>query len=260
LTSNILDLPCGKNTKLKMLMKSIGKDVRLQTFWKCSNKMAIDRMGYTDHGFEHVKVVAISALKILRILIEEGIKPSIVVDYGMSNDDAEIIVILASILHDLGMAVVRENHEEYSLFLSLKFIEDLLKEIYDEEESTIVTSETLHAISTHYGSRRPLTIEAGVSRVADALDMERDRARIPFQAGNVTIHSVSALSIEKVLIEKGDKKPVIIRIQMTGSAGIFQVDELLRNRIKNSGIEDYIHVIAVITGEKEAKIVERFEI
>jgi hypothetical protein len=47
---------------------------------------------------------------------------------------------------------------------------------------------------------------------------------------------------------------------MTGSAGIFQVDELLRNKIRNSGLENYIHVVARITGEKEAKVIELFEI
>ena len=33
--------------------------------------MAIERMGYTDHGPTHVKIVANLALKLLRILVEK---------------------------------------------------------------------------------------------------------------------------------------------------------------------------------------------
>ena len=259
-TSNVLKLPCGKNEKLKVLVKKISDDKKLQTYWKCANIMAIDRMGYTDHGPIHIKIVANSALKILRILIKNGVEPNIVKEYDMTNEDAEVIVVLASIFHDLGMAVVRENHEEYSIFLSLGFLESYLKAMYDEENATILSSEVLHALSTHHHQRRPLTIEAGVVRVADALDMEQGRARIPFQAGKIDVHSVSALSIKRVKIEEGGAKPVTIRISMTGSAGIFQIDQLLRNRIKNSGLEDYIHVIAAISEDKESGVIEKFEI
>ena len=90
--------------------------------------------------------------------------------------------------------------------------------------------------------------------------MEQGRARIPFEAGRVDIHSVSALSIERVKIEEGTEKPVIIRISMNSSAGIFQVDQLLRDRIRNSGLENYIHVVATIKGDKKAKVIEKFEI
>ena len=260
MSNDVLKLPCEENEKLKALVRSISGDKRLQTYWKCSNVMAIERMGYTDHGPVHVKIVANSALKILRILVEKGIVPSAVKDYDMTNEDAEIIVVLASIFHDLGMIVARENHEEYSLFIALEFLKKHLGAIYDEEQTATLTSEVLHALATNHGERKPLTIEAGVVRIADALDMEQGRARIPFSAGRIDIHSVSALSIEKVKIETGNEKPVTIRIQMSNAAGIFQVDQLLRNKIENSGLENYIHVVATVTGEKKAKIIEKFEI
>jgi metal-dependent HD superfamily phosphatase/phosphodiesterase len=260
LSRNILRVPCGKNEKLKTLMQTISEDVRIQTFWRCANVMAIDRMGYSDHGPTHVKIVANSALKILRILMKRGVVPNVVKDYGLTNEDAEVVVVLASILHDLGMAVEREKHDEHSIFLSVGFLESYLGSMYDETQAVILTSESLHALSTHHHQMRPLTIEAGVVRVADAVDMEQGRARIPFEAGKINIHSVSALSIERVKIEEGVDKPVMINISMTGSAGIFQVDELLRNKIRNSGLENYIHVVARITGEKEAKVIELFEI
>jgi len=216
-------------------------------------------MGYTDHGPTHVKIVANSALKLLRILVEKKVVPSIVKHYGMNNDDAEVVVVLASIFHDLGMTVIRDGHELYSALLASGFVEKYLQDIYSEEQRTIIFSEVLHAMVSHEEPRKPLTVEAGVVRIADALDMEKGRARIPFEAGKVDIHSVSALSIEKVNIREGDEKPVAISITMSNSAGIFQIDNLLKPRIENSGLGNYIHVVAEITGKEEEKILEKYE-
>jgi len=258
--SYVFNIPFRDNRKLEHIINEVKKDVKLQTMWKCSNVMAIDRMGYTDHGPTHVKIVANSALKLLRILVERNVAPSIVKNYGMKNEDAEVVVVLGSIFHDLGMTVKRDGHEQYSAVFALGFVEKFLRQIYSREERTIICSEVLHSIVTHEDPNKPLTVEAGIVRIADALDMEEGRARIPFQGGKVDIHSVSALSIEKVNIQEGDKKPVTIRITMSNSAGIFQIDELLKPRIENSGLQNYIHVVAEITEKRERKIIEKFEI
>ena len=115
-------------------------------------------------------------------------------------------------------------------------------------------------IVSHEEPRKPLTLEVGIVRVADALDAEKGRARIPFQAGRVGIHSASALSIERVNIQEGDEKPVTVNITMSNPAGIFQIDELLKPRIENSELGNYIHAVAEITEEKEQKILEKYEI
>ena len=267
--SYVFNIPYRSNTKLKQVMERVKEDKKLQTYWRCANVMAIERMGYTDHGPTHVKIVSNLSLKLLRILVEKKlITPSIVENYGMKDEDAEVVVVLGSIFHDLGMIVQRTNHEKYSAFLALEFIDKCLTHTYNEEERAIITSEVLHAIVTHgdLPSNEPtnkiLTKEAGIIGIVDALDMEAGRARIPFQAGKVDIHAVSALSIEKVEVEVAEnaKKPIIIKISMSNSAGVFQIDELLKPRIINSGLEQFFHVIAEITGEKENRIIEKFEI
>jgi metal-dependent HD superfamily phosphatase/phosphodiesterase len=258
--SYVFNIPFRNNSKLKHVIDEVKKDVKLQTWWRCANVMAIERMGYTDHGPTHVKIVANSALKILRILVGKNVVPSVVKNYGLKNEDAEVVVVLASIFHDLGVSVIREGHERFSAFLALGFIEKYLQSIYSVEDRMIICSEVLHAIVAHEEPNKPLTVEAGIVRIADALDMEKGRARIPFEAGKVDIHSVSALSIEKVDIQEGEEKPVTIRITMSNSAGIFQIDELLKPRIENSGLRDYVHVVAEIMEEKEARIIEKFEI
>ena len=112
--SHVFNIPFRDNAKLKHVIEAVRKDVRLWTFWRCANVMAIDRLGYTDHGPTHVRIVANSALKILRILLKNKIVPSIVKNYGMKNEDAEVVVVLGSIFHDLGMIVTRHDHEQIS--------------------------------------------------------------------------------------------------------------------------------------------------
>lgn len=269
MSSYTFNIPTRKNAKLKQVMDNIRTNKRLHTYWKCSNVMAIERMGYTDHGPTHVKIVANIALKLLRILLEKKlITPSIVQNYGLKNDDAEVVVVLGSIMHDLGMIVQRQNHEKYSAFLAVDLIDKLLSGIYSEEEKIIIASEVLHAIVCHEQSpsnepaNKVLTHEAGIVGIADALDMEAGRARIPFSAGKIDIHAVSALSIEEVEVKavEGAKKPIVIKIKMTNSAGVFQIDELLKPRISRSGLQQFFHVTAEITGEKETRIIEKFEI
>ncbi len=248
-------VPCENNEKLKILVDKIRNDVELNTLWKASNIIAIDRLGFNDHGPVHVKIVANMALKMLRILTNKGIVPGVVKNYEMKNEDAEVIVTLAAALHDIGHAIHREEHEDNSLILAAPIIDRLLEGLYDGEEKTIIKAETLHAIFSHRASIVPLTLEAGIVKIADALDMEEGRARIPFQMGEVNIHSVSALAIKEVTVTEGDDKPLKIRIKMRNSAGIFQVDELLKDKLETSGIKEYIEVIAEVVGEKEEKII-----
>jgi metal-dependent HD superfamily phosphatase/phosphodiesterase len=182
----------------------------------------------------------------------------------MKNEDAEVVVVLGSIFHDLGMVVMRHHHEIYSGLIALEFLERCLNPVYSTDEKAIITSEVLHSIVAHehpdIPTNKPLTVEAGIVGIADALDMEAGRARIPFEAGKIDIHAVSALSIEKVEVIEEGAKPITIKITMSNSAGVFQIDELLKPRIENSGLQKYFHVVAEITGEKERKIIEKFEI
>ena len=96
-------------------------------------------------------------------------------------------------------------------------------------------------------------------RIADALDMARGRSRIPFESGSMSIHSISAAAIEKVDIQPGDKLPVRLIIHMTNSAGVFQVDQLFRDKLKGSGLEPYIEVEARRDSEMERSLVKTFQ-
>ena len=226
-------IPLRSNKKLQGLMAKINADRELFQIWKCANVNAVDRSGISDHGEVHIRIVANAALRIIRLLVKGGIEPSVVTHHGLTIEDAELIVVLAACLHDTGISVHRDHHERYSLFIAFRKARELLEGLYDEPDLTIMVSETLHAVVAHDAKEKCLTIEAGIVKIADAIDMTEGRSRIPFEAGQVNIHSVSALAVDNVNIIKGDKKPVCIEINLANSAGIFQVDELLKNKLMN---------------------------
>jgi uncharacterized protein len=214
----------------------------------------------SDHSWVHVQIVLNIGLRIFRILQRAGVEAAIVSDYGMRPHDAEVVIAAACLLHDVGMSIHRSDHESYSLFLAATKLEELLAGAYDEPERSVVTSEALHAIIAHRRRGEPLTPEAGIVRVADALDMAEGRSRVPFERGRQNIHSLSAAAIEKVSIERGEERPVRIRIEMNNSAGIFQVDELLAQKLRGSGLEEQIEVIARIDAEHERRLLPVFRI
>jgi len=252
-----LDISVGDRPRLKRLVERIDHCVKLKTYWQCCNVNAIDRLNLNDHGPTHIKIVAKLATAILRLLMQAGIQPSVCANYHLSEEDAEIIVLLATCLHDLGHIVHRDNHEEYSIALAPALLAELLTGLYGEREQAIITAESLHAIIAHDTHIQPFTVEAGVLKVADALDMEQGRARIPFSKGSPSIHAVSAMAIERVRVRAGSEKPVCIEIQMSNSAGIFQLDNLLKPKLQNSGIKEHFEIHAEITGP-EKKILDTY--
>lgn len=253
----LVHVPDRHNPALQKVMAAVQADDELYTLWYCQNVNAVTRLGMSDHGPVHMQIVANIALRLLRLLLAQGVSPSIVRDHGLSNEDAEVVVVLAALMHDLGISIHRANHEEFSLFLAKQKLPELLAAAYpDPIVRTVVQFEILHAIIAHRSDGRPLTLEAGVVRVADALDMAHGRSRIPFEQGEINIHSVSAMAIERVSITAGESKPIRAHIVMSNSAGIFQIDELLKEKLEGSGLEDYVEVLAAIERETEAPLVQ----
>lgn len=248
-------VPVRGNHKLEELIKRVNADDQLKAWWHVANVNAVLRLRINDHSWVHIQIVTNIALKLLRQLTKHGVEPAMVTDFGMTRDDAEVVVVLSALLHDVGMSVHRDEHEDFSLFLAQGKLPDLLRGIYDEPDATVIASEVLQAIISHRADGRPLTLEAGILRVADALDMAKGRSRIPFERGSVSIHSLSAAAIEDVQIKDGDDRPIMIEVVMNNSSGIYQVDGLLKAKLRGSGLEPYVEVIAHIDTEAEKSLV-----
>ena len=180
-------------------------------------------------------------------------------NYGLTTQDAEVVVALAALLHDIGMSIHREDHESFSLILAERKLREYLPEVYSPHAQTIVRSEILHAIISHRTGGKPLTLEAGIVRIADALDMAKGRSRIPFSAGSLSIHSVSAAAVDSVTQKPGEEKPICVTVELSNSAGLFQLDRFVRHKLEGSALESLVEVEARV-GEEERRLLRNFRI
>lgn len=254
-----INVPTRGNRTLETLLERVNADDELRTWWHVGNINAVARMGMNDHSWVHMQIVTNIGLKLLRLLARSGVQPAMVTDYGLSQKDAEVVVVLGCLLHDVGMSVHRIGHEEFSLFLAERKAQELLEGLYDTVTRTAVVSEALQAIISHRSGGMPLTIEAGVVRVGDSLDMTHGRSRIPFEQGSLSIHALSAAAIDRVRLKPGQSRAIEVSIEMNNSSGVFQVDELLRKKLKGSGLEDHVE-IQVSVHENEKRLLDRFTI
>ena len=253
-----IKVPTIKNELIQQAVDIINTNTEVKTLWKIINVNAIDRLKMTDHGIVHFQIVANIGLKISRLLENKDIKLSVVDDFGLTQNHGELIIFLGCLFHDLGMSISRPNHEEYSLFLTNTLLREILV-FLPVEERTIVISETLHAIISHRKNGQPITLEAGIVRVADALDMTEGRSRVGYEGGNFSIHTLSHAAIKSVDIQEGDDTPVKVVINMTNTTGMFQIDELLSEKLKGSNIEKYFELSAVIEQGQEKKLMTEFK-
>jgi len=253
----LMTVPDRHNAKLRRLMEDVNADDDLYGLWLAANVNAMERLAMTDHGPVHVKIVMNMAVRMLRLLMDAGVRPSVVTDYELESEDAEVVVTLAALLHDVGMSIHRSDHEAYSLFVAQDKPRHFPPRLYDERRSTVLRAEILHAIISHRSGGKPLTLEAGVVRIADALDMAKGRSRISFESGSLSIHSVSAAAIESITLERGTDRAICVTVDMSNSAGLFQLDQLLREKLKGSGLEPHIQIRARL-GEAEKRLLTDF--
>src|SRR5699024_1329475 len=155
-------------------------------------------------------IVRNCALRLYDLLKADNVDFNGATDQGLDEADEPVIIALAATLHDIGHVVHRTDHPYYSIPLAADVLDRLLPEFewYDIEERVRLKGEVLHAIIAHDTAETPLTLEAGVVRVSDALDMEHGRSRSPYEQGGRGINTVSSQAIRNVALRAGDGVPV----------------------------------------------------
>ncbi len=234
-----IEAPTGSRTA--QAIQLLESDIEVQTLWYMANRTS-KRAAVNDHGPIHVRTSMHYAHRLLSLLIEAGISPNCVVDHGMTEDDAMAVVMLGVALHDVGMSVHRDHHELLSVPIALDWLRRKLPPIYQEPQLTVVVSETSHAILSHNVNERCLTLEAGIVKVADALDMTKGRSRKAIAAGKIDIHSISAAAVEAVRVTKGTEKPIRIEVDINNPAAVFHLKEVFGQKLARSSIAPYVEV------------------
>jgi len=242
------------------VLATIESDTEIQAYLEAQNVNPVKRKRYNDHGSKHVSIVRNRALCLYDLLKSDGVEFNGARQQALDEADEAVVVALAATLHDVGHVVHRDDHPYYSIPLAADLLDRILDGFYDTARAVRMKGEILHAILCHHTPEEPLTTEAGVVRVADALDMERGRSRIPYEHGGRGINTVSSQAIEWVSLQPGDEYAVMVEIEMRNAAGVYQVDSLLKAKLRNSGLEEHVRIVAVNTSEDGDRIVERIEL
>lgn len=233
-------------------------DDELQEMQDYANNVSIKRLGFNDHGPVHMRQVASNSIKMLNILHDCNIKTSLENEEAGTFEDSMCAVILASLMHDLGMAIGRQGHEEMSVILAQPIIERALMHLYpnDLHKRVIIRAVATEAIIGHMSTRKIHSTEAGILLIADGCDMTKGRARIPMAINKTPrvgdIHKYSANAINRIGIHHGQKKPIRIDVEMSGDVGFFQIEEVLLTKIDSSPAKQYIELYAGVV-EQELK-------
>jgi hypothetical protein len=245
--------------KLNEVLPQLVEDPEVVTYLEAQNVNAVTRKGYNDHGPKHIEIVRDRALRLYELLKRGGVEFNGAAQQGLPEADEPVIVALAATLHDIGHVVHRDEHAYYSIPLAADLLDRFLPDFYDTSEAVRIKAETLHAILCHHTEEDPLTREAGVVRVADALDMEQGRSRIPYEKGGRGINTLSSQAISDVTLCEGETVPVLAEISMVNAAGVYQVDNLLKSKLEGSSLENHIRIVAINT-KADDQLVERIEL
>jgi len=251
LEKKVLEIVDGKAARAAEILF---KDMEVKYLHDYANTVSIRRLNFNDHGPVHMRKVALNSIRVFNILDESGIKFNLEKEEIGTSEDSKVAVLLASMLHDIGMSVGRENHEKMSILLGVPVIDRILDSLYkdDFEKRIIIKSMAIEGIAGHMATQRIHSLEAGLIMIADGCDMEKGRSRIPMMINNEPkvgdIHQYSSASVEKVLIGKGEERPLNITVRMTASVGFFQVEEVLFPKINASPAKPYIELYAGVKG------------
>lgn len=162
----------------------------------------LNRLGYTEHGLRHARVVAEGVLEILQKL-------------GYSPEVSELAGI-AGYLHDIGNSISREVHAQVGALLVGQLLKDLLK---PEDVVDLMTAIGNHDEETGV----PANAMTAALIISDKADVHRSRVRNPHTLSFDIHDRVNYAVLESKLSVLPEKKEVILSLIV--DTDIFEVME-----------------------------------
>jgi len=233
--------------KARETLATLSQDIEVANLLEQANIVSIARMGYNDHGKVHAKIVAMNAIKIYNLFNNTDTPANIVRERVGDNEDVIVSLLIGAYLHDIGISVSRDSHDMLGVILGKGILVRILPLVTEDKEKTErMTPIILEEILCHLGHYRATSLEAKIVATSDGTDMTKGRARIPAKTSKPDIHQFSALAVEQVEINRGQKKPIRINIEMNDTAGVFQIEHQLIQKITDVGFEDHVEIVGTI--------------
>jgi metal-dependent HD superfamily phosphatase/phosphodiesterase len=252
----IFSVPARHNPRLQALAERINADEELRQLWRSANVNAVDRLGLGDCGEVHVRIVANAALKLLRLLREAGHQPAVVTHHRLTPAEAEIIVVLAAALHELGLAVHSDPAvaARAGLVLAERKVRELLDGLYPARERAVLLAEALHAVVALEAKVECLTLEAGVLKLADTLDLTKGRVRLSAESSQ-RLGAVSTLPVvDEVTIQRSKTPPVRVVLRLSRADGLPAVEAMLQNKLVRVPLAGLVELLARVDDERASSL------
>ena len=137
-------------------LQDIKKDPRVRTYIQKADESLI-ALGFTEHSFAHVGMVAKNSKYILETL-------------GYSEREVELVQI-AGYLHDIGNLINRIDHSQSGAVMAFRILDNLGMD-------PVEVAEIVTAIGNHdEGTGKPVSDLAAALILADKSDVRRSRVR-----------------------------------------------------------------------------------
>ncbi len=189
----------------------IRKNETINTYIRKADESLVE-LGYTEHSFAHVGMVAENARYILQTL-----------EYPQRQVE---LVQIAAYLHDIGNLVNRVDHSQSGAVMAFRILDNLGMDA--AEISEIVT-----AIGNHdEGTGRPVSPMAAALILADKSDVRRSRVRNQDET-NFDIHDRVNYSVKKAELKINESRTLIkLKLSVdTRYGSVMDYFEIFMNRM-----------------------------
>lgn len=177
---------------MNFTLEDIKKNEKISMYVKMADK-SLASLGYTEHSFAHVGVVAENAGYILATL-------------GYPAHETELARI-AGYMHDIGNVVNRINHSQSGAIIAFRLLDNLGMDAAD-------ASEIVMAIGNHdEGTGTPVSSIAAALIIADKADVRRSRVRNQDEA-TFDIHDRVNYSVKESEL-KINKEHTLIKLKLS---------------------------------------------
>ncbi len=195
-----------------IMLDDVKANLKVQTFIRLADEQ-MEEIGYTEHGFRHVSLVAHNARRILTEL--------------NFNDRQTELAAIAGYLHDIGNMISRIMHSKTGALIALQV---LLEMGMQPDEAGIVAA----AIGNHDEQEGGAIISPVTAAVviADKADVHRSRVRNPNMAAFDIHDRINYAAQQANLLVNSNERTITLELTIDTSIGsVFEYFEIFMSRM-----------------------------